>query len=314
MNRLPEWVGMLLRFASFTNLIWGLTLALVADGLLRWAQMEVPATLFPWRMLGMVAIILGLAYYFISFNPVKGLLILALGTLVKLVETITVVTEWIAGQLTYQMALYFAAKDFLWLGPLISILYLVFREWQNPAEANAINPEEPLPQTLAHFTTNRGHNLATLSHTQPILLVFLRHFGCTFCREALHEIAEKRSVIEERGVKIVLVHMGNYEQGEFLLQKNRMNTAEHVSDPECQLYDLFRLRRARFSQLFGIWTLIRGFKVGLLNGHGVGKLLGDGFRMPGVFLLYRGELLKSYKHQFVSDQPDYVSLASWQLQ
>nr|WKN38995.1 redoxin domain-containing protein [Tunicatimonas sp. TK19036] len=313
MSRLPEWVGMLLRFASFANIVWGLTLSLVAEGLLRWAQIEVPTTLFPWRMLGMLAIIFGLAYYFISFNPVKGILVLALGTLIKLVETITVVAEWISGLITYQMVLYFAAKDFLWLGPLISILYLVFREWQSPADAMAVNPDKPLSQTLSQFTTNRGTDLNTLSYQQPVLLIFLRHFGCAFCREALQEIADRRSSIEAQGVKIVLIHMGSHKQGEFMLQKNRFTQAEHVSDPDCILYSLFRLRRARFSQILGIWSGIRGLKAGILNGYGLGQLIGDGFRMPGAFLVYRGETLKSYKYQFVSDRPDYVALATWQV-
>jgi peroxiredoxin len=313
MNRLPEWVGMLLRFIGFANVAWGLTFILIAEGLFRWAQMEVPTVLLPWHMTGAIAMIFGVAYYLISFNPVKGLLVLLLGFLMKLVELIAVIASWIAEVLTHQMVLYFAAKDLLWLGPLGVILYYVFREWQAPTDAKEINPEQPISQTLSRFSTDRGNDLSQLSDQQPVLLVFLRHFGCTFCREALHEISEKYPQIEEKGVKTVLVHMGSPEQGQLYLKENNLMGAEHISDPECQLYNLFRLRRARFTQVFGLRVWLRGFKAGVLNGYGVGKLVGDGFRMPGVFLIYRGELLKSYKHQFASDRPDYISLANCEV-
>lgn len=313
MNRLPEWIGMLLRFIGFANVVWGLIFILISEGLFRWAQMEVPTVLLPWHMIGAIAMIFGVAYYLISFNPVKGLLVLLLGFLVKLVEIIAVVASWIAETLTHQMMLYFVAKDLLWLGPLGMILYYVIREWQAPTEAKETNPDKPISQTISVFSTNQGNNLAAVSYRQPTLLVFLRHFGCTFCREALHELSEKRALIEKQGVKLILVHMGSIDQGNFYLEKNKLVEAEHISDPECQLYNLFRLRRARFSQVFGLRVWLRGFRAGVLNGYGVGKLVGDGFRMPGVFLIYRGELLKNYKHQFASDRPNYVSLASCEV-
>ena len=309
MKRLPDWIGMLLRFIGFANLIWGLILVLTVEGLLRWAQMEVPTVLLPWHMTGAVAMLFGAAYYFTSFNPIKGLLVLLLGFLLKLIETTAVITGWIADTITYQLALYFAAKDLLWLGPLGAILYWVFREWQAPAEVRNMNPDKPLSETLAQFSTDQDQSLSALSYQHPVLLVFLRHFGCTFFREALQELSEKREAIESQGVKMVLVHMGSLAQGESYLTKNKLGGIAHISDPECQLYNLFRLQRARFSQVFGLRVWLRGFKSGVLHGHGIGKLVGDGFRMPGVFLIYRGELLKSYKHQLASDRPDYVSLA-----
>ncbi len=313
MKRLPEWIGMLLRFIGFTNLLWGLILVFATEGLLRWAQMEVPAVLLPWNMIGAIAMLFGVTYYFTSFNPVKGLLVLLLGFLIKLIEAVAVIAGWISDVITHQLVLYFAVKDLIWLAPLGVTLYWVFREWQAPYEAQNTNPEKPLSETLAKFSIRQGSNLSKYSYQNPLLLVFLRHFGCTFCRESLREIAEKRKAIESQGVKIVLIHMGSSAQGEAYFAKNNLSGLAHISDPECHLYNLFRLQRARFSQVFGLRVWLRGFKAGVVHGNGIGKLVGDGFRMPGVFLIYRGELLKSYKHQIVSDRPDYVSLASCEV-
>jgi hypothetical protein len=38
-------------------------------------------------------------------------------------------------------------------------------------------------------------------------------------------------------------------------------------------------------------------------------MVGDGFQMPGIFLLFHGEVLRSYRHQTAADRPDYVDLA-----
>ena len=52
-----------------------------------------------------------------------------------------------------------------------------------------------------------GQTLAQLSAERPVLVVFLRHTGCAFCREALSDLQKQRSGIESRGTSIALVHM-----------------------------------------------------------------------------------------------------------
>nr|WP_256200529.1 hypothetical protein [Verrucomicrobium spinosum] len=59
--------------------------------------------------------------------------------------------------------------------------------------------ESPLPDErtlLAEALTSAGPSLAALSQQSPVLVVFLRHAGCTFCREALADIARVRPAIE----------------------------------------------------------------------------------------------------------------------
>ena len=53
----------------------------------------------------------------------------------------------------------------------------------------------------------------------------------------------------------------------------------------------------------------RGYEAGVKAGHGVGKLAGDGFRMPGVFLLVDGLVVKDFRHQTAADRPDFRALA-----
>jgi hypothetical protein len=46
-----------------------------------------------------------------------------------------------------------------------------------------------------------------------------------------------------------------------------------------------------------------------LKGHGIGTLEGDGFQMPGAFVIHHDHVLRAYRHRTAADRPDYVELA-----
>ena len=156
--------------------------------------------------------------------------------------------------------------------------------------------------------TNKKQNLYDFSMNQPVMLVFLRHFGCTFCREALSDISEKKEVLESLGAKLVFVHMAENELADRYFTRYNIPGAIHVSDPECNFYKAFGLIKGTFTQLFGLQTWIRGFQAGLMDGHGIGPQLGDGFQMPGVFVIQEGQLKEAFIHKLASDRPDYEGL------
>ena len=162
---------------------------------------------------------------------------------------------------------------------------------------------------LKEMTTNESNSLERLSFKKPILLIFLRHFGCTFCREAMAEIAERRSSIEAQGTKIIFVHMANNEIAERYFNRYELSGVEHISDPKCKYYAGFSLTKGNFNQLFGLQSFMRGFSAGVIKGHGIGAQLGDGFQMPGVFVLREGQVRESFIHKLSSDRPDYEELA-----
>ena len=62
---------------------------------------------------------------------------------------------------------------------------------------------------LESITTESGRRFVDLAQESSLLLVFLRHAGCTFCREALADISRTRQSIEAKGTKIILIHMGD---------------------------------------------------------------------------------------------------------
>ena len=160
----------------------------------------------------------------------------------------------------------------------------------------------------------QGRSLGSLTHVQPVLLVFLRHLGCTFCREAATDVSEQRQAIEREGVTPAFVGMlEEPELGEFL-QLYGLGDLPRFADPSRSLYRAFGLGRGSARQLFGPRVWRRGLAAAAPawlggGGHGVGTLKGDGLQMPGVFLLHEERVIGGYRHETAADRPDYTRLA-----
>ncbi len=162
--------------------------------------------------------------------------------------------------------------------------------------------------SLLYMKTNTGSNLAELSADGPVLLVFLRHFGCIFCRESLYDISRKFQEFVDSGVKPVFVHMDENQTAEEYFRKFGLPKVEHVSDPDCRYYEVFGLVKGKYSQLFGLKTWLRGAEVAATKGiYPAAPGVGDGLQMPGIFLIRDAKVVYSFIHHSVADKPDYHS-------
>ncbi len=162
---------------------------------------------------------------------------------------------------------------------------------------------------LNDMVTNKGQTLAELSKQQVILLVFLRHFGCVFCKEALHDLSEKRLELESLGVKIVFVHMAKNDIAEKYFTDYKLSGSDHISDPHARYYSEFGLSKGKISQLYGLQTWIKGFDA---RNKGfkleLARSLGDSTQMPGVFVIHEKKIKNQYIHKLASDSPNYMDL------
>jgi len=162
---------------------------------------------------------------------------------------------------------------------------------------------------LAAYTSQDGQTLASLSSTRTVFLVFLRHFGCMFCREAVAEIAEKRKSIEARDVQLAFVHLGTEEKAKWFFTPYGLTDVPRFSDPDARLYQAFGLVRAELRQYLNPESILRALSA-LFRGNFVGFPSEDVIRMPGVFLLQNTQIRKAFRHKLVSDRPDYLALAT----
>ena len=131
-------------------------------------------------------------------------------------------------------------------------------------------------------------------------------------REALADLASQRKQTEDTGTAIVLVHMGEPDSSRRFFGKYGLDDLPQISDPRCLLYRAFGLAKGSLRALFGPFVMWRGFQAVVAGGHAVGRLAGDGFQMPGLFLLYHGQVIATYRHQSAADRPDYLHLVQWE--
>lgn len=168
---------------------------------------------------------------------------------------------------------------------------------------------------LKEMVTNKHENLKQLSDEKPVLLVFLRHFGCVFCKEALSDLAEKREQFENKGIQLVFVHMSENGVADDYFMKYNLKGISHISDPMATYYKSFQLTKGAFTQLYGLSTWIRGYAL-KKEGHQleIAKHLGDSTQMPGLFLIQHGEIIEQFIHKKASERPDYDKFLNFKVQ
>ncbi len=152
--------------------------------------------------------------------------------------------------------------------------------------------------------------VALYSHDRPLLMVFLRHFGCVFCKEALIELSQMQEDLKKKGIEIMFVHMADQETAEPFFKKYGFSDVQHVSDPECRWYSEFGLTKGNFNQLFGLKNFIRGVETTFKGIMPSIKQIGDGFQMPGIFMIRNGNVVDQFIHRVASDRPDYKDIIS----
>jgi thiol-disulfide isomerase/thioredoxin len=174
----------------------------------------------------------------------------------------------------------------------------------------AAGPDDDVAAALSAVRTESGVSLLELTEASPVLLVFLRHFGCSFCRKAISDVAELAPELERRGVRPVFVHLGTAEIAKAHFDYYGLSDVERVNDPEALVYRLpvFALRRVN-----PWWHLVNpAVWVGWLKGpifkHGIGRIQGDGSQMPGLFFLKGGRIVRRFVYKTIADEPDYLGL------
>jgi len=164
--------------------------------------------------------------------------------------------------------------------------------------------------SLREFRTETGRSLLELVDESPVLLVFLRHFACAFCAQALDRVAQVRGQIEAKGVRPVFVHLGSPERAKPYFDYYHLSDVERISNPEATLYQLpiFALGRSNpFSHFLNL-TVWRGWLKGAMFKYGIGMIKEDAEQMPGVFLLKDRKIARAFRHRTIADEPDFLRL------
>jgi peroxiredoxin len=157
--------------------------------------------------------------------------------------------------------------------------------------------------------TSTGDSVIELARRRPIMLFFMRHDGCPFCRESLARIAKLRDQIESRGTGLVLVHMSSGDHAHHLLARFGLEDVPAISDPRRSLYRAFGLRRGSLRQVAGPALWPQGVRLVLRRGQSLSRKGGDLFQLSGLFLVFQGQVVRSFFHRNAGEMPDFLSFA-----
>jgi hypothetical protein len=170
--------------------------------------------------------------------------------------------------------------------------------------------ESDLEASLREFNTETGRPLLDLLDQSPILLVFLRHFACAFCAQALDRVSQVRTQIEEKGVRPVFVHLGSPERAKPYFDYYHLSDVERISNPDATLYQapVFALSRTKPYLHFLNLTVWKGWLKGAMFKYGIGMIKEDADQMPGVFFLKERKIVRAFRHRTIADEPNYLKL------
>lgn len=280
----PKWMSSVLKAAALYNLAFA-AMTLVAPF---WI-FDVTGATRPnlpelWQCIGMIVGVYGIGYWIAASNPYRHWPVVLVGWLGKTFGPIGFAKALWEGVFPMKFGWIIVFNDLIWWIPFAIMVREALKRATQP-EFGEIT--EAHHKTFTEFSKH--------SFEQPILVVFLRHSGCTFCREMIADLEKSNNDLKEARVQVVLVHMG-------LSGKTLPGEWKTFLDSDRALYRLAQMERGAWSQVVSAKVVWRAFIAGILKGHGVGALEGDGFMMAGARLWKQGQLIFSWQSQSVADR------------
>jgi hypothetical protein len=140
---------------------------------------------------------------------------------------------------------------------------------------------------------------------EPVLLIFLRFFGCIFCREMVSDLRALSEQSEEFP-PVLFFHQGTPTEGRAFLRRYWPGVRA-VADPEAYFYEAFGVRRASLFEALGP-GVFSARRRAVSKGNEAGDRSHDIWRMPGVFLVRGPEVIWQHDFRHAGELPDFSAL------
>jgi peroxiredoxin len=137
---------------------------------------------------------------------------------------------------------------------------------------------------------------------RPLIVAFMRHFGCAFCREQLILLTRSWNEIQAAGGDAVAIFQYGAEATERFCNARGVPFA-CLGDPALVAYDRVALGRWRMREVLGLRTL-RGWRRTAKVGAYVGIPNGDVGLRPATFVVARdGRVAYAHYNGDLTDNP-----------
>lgn len=151
------------------------------------------------------------------------------------------------------------------------------------------------PDATLTDTNGRAVLMSSSWAFRPVVFVFLRHFGCIFCREQVALLRRDYQKFVAADGDVVCIAQGEYKTGKAFQIFMDLPFPILVTGGDTSVFQSYGLGRGTLIQLFGFRMLVRGV-LAALNGRMQGRIVGDGFQMPGAFLVDKQGIIQ-YAHR-----------------
>lgn len=286
------------------NLAWGALVILFPGLIFRLAGIAPINYPQIWQCVGMIVGVYGMGYLIAARNSRVHWPIVLVGLLGKVLGPLGFAFALLDGSLPLAFGATILTNDLLWWIPFTMILWDAARSRGELPAA----PRPSLDEALDRLRDQHGRTLRERSDAQPCAVVLLRHTGCTFCRQSLSDLRSRRAGAAD-GMHLAIVTMSSPEENANLARQYGLESVSWFSDPDRIAYRAFDLRRGTFLQLFGPAVWWSGLRA-LLDGHGLGALSGDGFQLPGAFVVHRGRVVAGQRARSAAERLDCGALGA----
>lgn len=161
-------------------------------------------------------------------------------------------------------------------------------------------------QRLKIFNENNEKIVFSTLWEEPVIVIFVRHFGCIACRARVSEIANFYSQMEKKKVRIVFLGNGQPYMIKTFKESLNLPKVEIYTDPSLEVFDACSMNRS-FSNLVNFKSLMamrnlykKGYRQGVMD-----KDTGTHRQMGGVVAFRKpGKVLYHFTSSFLGDFDD----------
>lgn len=292
-QKFPLWMDRVLKAAALYNLLFALMTLIAPFWIFDITGATRPNLPELWQCIGMIVGVYGIGYWIASYDPIRHWPVILVGLLGKTFGPLGFAKALWEGVFPIKFGWIIVFNDLIWWVPFFLIVKKALAQITGP-DLGSISDNHRL----------RFSELQEKSKNQPVLILFFRHSGCTFCREMVFQLSKVSQALQSKKAKVVLVHMGQEGESAFhdlVKSAGLPSDWELLADPERAFYQLAGLQKGNLNQLFSLKVIWRGFVAGILKGHGVGPIEGDGFMMPGALVFKEGNLTQTWKPRSASE-------------
>jgi peroxiredoxin len=145
---------------------------------------------------------------------------------------------------------------------------------------------DPAPDAALVDSEDSAVRISTLWREKPLVLVFLRHLGCTFCRQQLAWLARDYQRFAAAGANVACVAQGDAKVGKAYVLLLDLPFPLLLCGNDLAVYRQYGLTQANVVSMLNPVMIFKGL-ASLLQGHKQTEVIGDGRQLGGAFLIDR---------------------------